>query len=101
MRRLTRIVLVVAVVVIAGRDSSAGEADAGQLAGLIDQHIESRLSGEGLQPAELADDAEFLRRANSTASRRAGAASGTAHLRSSFRFDRAGTGTPPHVGPRL
>jgi hypothetical protein len=62
MRWLTRIVLVVAAVVCAPRESSGREANAGELAGLIDQHIESRLSREGLKPAELADDAEFVRR---------------------------------------
>jgi hypothetical protein len=62
MRWLPRIVLLLALVVAAGRKSSAGEADAAELAGLIDQHIESRLKSEGLEPAEPADDAEFLRR---------------------------------------
>jgi hypothetical protein len=62
MRCLIRIVLVLAVVAVAGRESAAGEPDAAKLAGLIDQHIEARLSSEGLQPAELGDDAEFLRR---------------------------------------
>ena len=62
MRCLTRVLLALAVVVVAGRRSSAAEPDAAELAGLIDQHIESRLTGEGLRPAEMTDDAEFLRR---------------------------------------
>lgn len=35
---------------------------AGELAELIDQQIEARLSSEGVRPAELAVDAEFVRR---------------------------------------
>lgn len=62
MRCWSRIALVVAVVAVAGRESSAGGADAAELAGLIDGHIESRLKSEGLEPAEGAGDAEFLRR---------------------------------------
>src|SRR4051794_38355609 len=44
--------------------AQAGERGGGpaELAALIDQHIQSRLNSEGLQPASLADDAEFLRR---------------------------------------
>jgi hypothetical protein len=62
MRCLTRVLLVLALVAVASRESVAGELDAVALAGVIDQQIESRLTSEGLRPAELADDAEFLRR---------------------------------------
>ncbi|QOV88282.1 DUF1549 and DUF1553 domain-containing protein [Humisphaera borealis] len=58
-----RVILLCAVVAIAGRTFAAGEPDAAAvLAGLIDQAIEARLSREGVQPAAIADDAEFLRR---------------------------------------
>jgi hypothetical protein len=40
----------------------AGQADAAELAGIIDRHIEKRLETEKLSPAERADDAEFFRR---------------------------------------
>jgi len=39
-----------------------GAAEAAELAGLIDQQIEARLSKEGVPAAALADDAEFVRR---------------------------------------
>jgi hypothetical protein len=68
MRCLTRArlalitLLALLIAAAAGRQAQAGEADAAELAALIDRDIESRLSSEGLQPAEPADDAEFLRR---------------------------------------
>ena len=65
MRCLTHILLVpaiLAMVAVAAREARAGEPDAAELAALIDQHVEARLSSEGLRPAELSDDAEFLRR---------------------------------------
>lgn len=40
----------------------AGEPDAAALAAQIDKHIEARLETDGIKPAALADDAEFLRR---------------------------------------
>src|SRR5215204_2326766 len=61
MRCLIR-VLICAIVLVAGSESRAGEPVVNELAGLIDQQIDSRLTSEGLRPAELADDAEFLRR---------------------------------------
>src|SRR5215204_1474947 len=57
-----RTLAILAVVATTGRDSSAGEPDAAELAGLIDRDIDIRLGAEGVRPAEPADDAEFLRR---------------------------------------
>lgn len=65
MRWLTHALLVIVTLAAAAataRQALAGVADATELAALIDRHIESRLSSEGLQSAERADDAEFLRR---------------------------------------
>ena len=62
MRCLTRILIVLAVVATAGRESRAGEPDAAELAALIDRHVETRLEAERVRPADPADDAEFLRR---------------------------------------
>src|SRR5687767_4660376 len=62
MRCLIRALLALLVAAAAGRQAHAGEADAAELPALIDQHIESRLSSEGLGPAALGGDAEFLRR---------------------------------------
>jgi hypothetical protein len=62
MQCLTRVLFALIVAAAATRWSQAGEVDAAELAALIDQQIESRLSSEGQQPAEPADDAEFLRR---------------------------------------
>lgn len=59
---LARALLVLMMAAAAGGQAQAGEADAAGLAALIDRHIESRLSSEGMPPAEPADDAEFLRR---------------------------------------
>jgi hypothetical protein len=59
---LTRTLILLAVVAAAGLESRAGEPDAAALATRIDRHIDSRLEAERLQPADSADDAEFLRR---------------------------------------
>src|SRR6187549_2808234 len=62
MQWLTWIFLALAVVAAAGRESSAGEPNATELAALIDRHIDTRLEAERVKPADPADDAEFLRR---------------------------------------
>jgi hypothetical protein len=62
MRRLTRILITLAVSTAAGRASRAAEPDAAELAALIDRHVEARLRAERVPPAAPADDAEFLRR---------------------------------------
>jgi hypothetical protein len=62
MRRLTRILIVLAVAAAAGRTSRAGEPDAAELAAQIDRHIDTRLKAERVGPADPADDAEFHRR---------------------------------------
>jgi hypothetical protein len=60
---LTRVLLITAIAAIfVGGESLAGEPDAAELAALIDRQVETRLQAERLRPAELADDAEFLRR---------------------------------------
>src|SRR5262249_39970836 len=41
---------------------TAGDVDATVLAAQIDRQLEARLEAEGIRPAEIADDAEFLRR---------------------------------------
>jgi hypothetical protein len=63
MRRSTPVLLALVILCVAGRRSSAAGSDSSQLTAAIDQQIESRLNREALRPAELADDAEFLRRA--------------------------------------
>ena len=62
MRCPIRVLLSFVLVAVAARECRAGQSDAAELAGLIDQQIDARLSTEGLRPAELADDAEFVRR---------------------------------------
>jgi hypothetical protein len=62
MRWRTRILIALAVVTAASRELRAAEPDAAELAALIDRHVETRLKAERVQPAEPADDAEFLRR---------------------------------------
>lgn len=62
MRGLIRVVLILAVVIAACRESWAAEPDAAELAALIDRHVEDRLRAEHVVPAEAAGDAEFLRR---------------------------------------
>lgn len=63
MRRLKQILLVLAVVAAGGGESRAGAPDAAELAAQIDRHIDDRLKAEQIRPADIADDAEFLRRA--------------------------------------
>lgn len=62
MRRLIRVLFSFVLVAGAAGECRAGEAVAAELAGLIDQQIDARLSSEGVRAAELADDAEFVRR---------------------------------------
>jgi hypothetical protein len=62
MRFVTCALVVLVVAAAAGHVATAGEPDAAGLGALIDRHVESRLSSEGVQPAESADDGEFLRR---------------------------------------
>jgi hypothetical protein len=62
MRWLTHTLIVPVLVVTFGSESRAGEPDAAELSALIDRHVETRLEAERVRPAELADDAEFLRR---------------------------------------
>lgn len=59
---LTYVLLVPATAAACGGESLGGEAEASELAALIDRHIDARLEAEHLRPAEPADDAEFLRR---------------------------------------
>ena len=59
MRRLT---LALAVAVAVGPPAAARDTPAAELAAQIDRHVETRLTAEGVRPAEPADDAEFLRR---------------------------------------
>ena len=61
-RRLICILLSSVVVAAAGVECRAGQADAAELAKLIDQQVDARLKSEGVRAAELADDAEFVRR---------------------------------------
>lgn len=61
MRRITRILVALALTA-AIHESRAAEPGPAELADLIDRHIEARLKAERVQPADLADDAEFLRR---------------------------------------
>jgi hypothetical protein len=62
MRWLKRILVVLVGVATASREAAAGEPDTTELAALIDRQVETRLGAEGVQPADPADDAEFLRR---------------------------------------
>jgi hypothetical protein len=66
MRCLTRarlaLIALLLVAAAVGRQARAAEADAAELAALIDREVESRLNSEGVRPAELTGDAEFLRR---------------------------------------
>jgi hypothetical protein len=59
---LLRIVMVLVVFAGASCEVSAAEADAAELAALIDEQIEARLHAEQILPAAQADNAEFLRR---------------------------------------
>jgi hypothetical protein len=62
MPRLIRILFSFVLVALAAQECRAGETGAAELARLIDQQIDARLSREGVRAAELADDAEFVRR---------------------------------------
>ncbi len=62
MRRLIHVLLAFAVVAVAVGECRAGQADAVELAKLIDQQVDARLSSEGVRAAALADDGEFVRR---------------------------------------
>src|SRR5262245_58999797 len=62
MPRIARILVALAFVTAATHESRAAEPDPAELAALIDRHVETRLKAERVQPAEPADDAEFLRR---------------------------------------
>lgn len=61
MRRLIRLLSSFILLALAAQRCPAREA-AGELAALIDQQIDARLRSEGVKAAELADDAEFVRR---------------------------------------
>jgi hypothetical protein len=62
MRCLALVLLALVIAAAMGRQAWAGEVDAVELASLIDRHIDSRLSSEGVRAGEPAGDAEFLRR---------------------------------------
>ena len=61
-RCLIRVFCSFVLVAVAADPCRADKADAAELAQLIDQQIDARLSSEGVRAAELADDAEFVRR---------------------------------------
>src|SRR5678815_816908 len=62
MRRLIHILFPLVLVAVAVGPCRAGEAVAAELAKLIDRQIDARLRSEGVPAAELADNAEFVRR---------------------------------------
>src|SRR4029434_5807243 len=62
MRRLIHILFPLVLVAVAVGPCRAGEGVAAELAKLIDQKIDARLRREGVECAELADDAQFVRR---------------------------------------
>jgi hypothetical protein len=62
MRRLTRVLILLATVTVPVSQAPGEELDAVTLAGQIDRLIEQRLEAEMMAPAEQSDDAEFLRR---------------------------------------
>jgi hypothetical protein len=63
MRYMIRVLLLsVLIAAAAARQCRAFEPDAAELARLIDQQVEAALNSEGLRPAGLADDSEFVRR---------------------------------------
>src|SRR5688572_4152714 len=62
MRCLIYVLISFLLVVVAAGECRAGQADAAELAKLIDQQIDAHLSKEGVRAAALADDAEFVRR---------------------------------------
>jgi hypothetical protein len=62
MRGLIRVWLLLALATMASRAIYAAAPDPSQLANQIDEQIDLRLKSEALPPAEVAGDAEFLRR---------------------------------------
>jgi len=62
LRRLIQTLLSSVLVAVAVEECRAGQADAAELARLIDQQVDARLKSDGVRAAELADDAEFVRR---------------------------------------
>lgn len=62
MRRQLCVLLSSVLVAAAAEQCQADQAGAAELAKLIDQQVEVRLSSEGVRAAEMADDAEFVRR---------------------------------------
>lgn len=62
MRRLICVLLSSVLVAVAAGRCQADQPDAAELAKLIDQQVDARLKSEGVRAAELADDAEFVRR---------------------------------------
>lgn len=62
MRCLIRVLFSFVLVAVTAGECRAREAVAAELAELIDQQIAARLSKGGVRAAELADDAEFVRR---------------------------------------
>jgi hypothetical protein len=62
MRCLIRFLFSFVLVAVTADPCRAAKADAAELARLIDQQIDARLSSEGVRAAELADDAEIVRR---------------------------------------
>jgi hypothetical protein len=62
MRCLIRLIFSFVLVAVAADPCRADKAIAAELAKLIDQQIDARLSSEGVRAAGLADDAEFVRR---------------------------------------
>lgn len=62
MRCLPCVLLAILLPAAVGLPARGGGPGLGELAGEIDRHIEARLKSESVQPAESADDAEFLRR---------------------------------------
>lgn len=62
LRRLIQTLIAFVMLAGAARVCRAGQADAAELARLIDQQVDARLKSEGVRVAESADDAEFVRR---------------------------------------
>lgn len=62
MRWVTWLLIALVFVTATGREAWAAEPDAAELAALIDRHVETRLKADRVPAAELADDAEFIRR---------------------------------------
>jgi hypothetical protein len=65
MQSLTRVLLILAIALTVKHGAFAAEPAASASAAIaaqIDQQVESKLAAEGIRPAELTDDSEFLRR---------------------------------------